>query len=64
VATAAAAIPATAAATFRRFAFRRFPRRPAIFDASDFALLPARFADCFALLADFLMLAMDSLRGV
>ncbi len=55
---AAAATPATAAATFRFFVARRLlPTFAVTFDASDFALPPARFAAFFARLADFAMLA-------
>lgn len=60
---AAAATPATAAATFFFFAVRRFPSFPATFDARDFAFPPARFAVFLACCADFLMLAMNCLRA-
>lgn len=60
---AAAARPARAAATFFFFdVVRRFPSFPATFDASAFAVPPARFAVFFARFADFLMLAMHDLR--
>ena len=62
---AAAATPATAAATFRFFAARRLlPTFAVTFDASDFALPPARFAAFFARLADFAMLATACLRSL
>ena len=60
---AAAARPATAAATFFFLdPVRRLPTFPATFDASDFAFPPARFAVFLARFADFLMLAIDCLR--